>query len=75
MLYYLRGTSDLFHATINLDEGVVEQVKRMEGQFHAQADVDEILEMRDVCLADGAVQEAVRRFKLPDNMKVVCDTW
>ncbi|CAG8954299.1 hypothetical protein HYFRA_00005920 [Hymenoscyphus fraxineus] len=74
-LYYHRGTSDLVHVTVNLDLGKLEGVKKVEGHFHAQADIDEILEMREVCLRDETVKEQVRAFRLPEGMKVVCDTW
>lgn len=82
MLYYHRGTSDLFRAAVDLggdevglESGKVEIVKKLEEGFHAQADIDEILEMRDVCLADERVGEEVRRYGLPEGMRVVCDTW
>jgi primary-amine oxidase len=74
-LYYHRGTSDMFLATVNLMENSITDIKSMEPHFHGQADIDEILEMRDACLSHPKVMEEIRKYQLPDNLKVVCDTW
>jgi primary-amine oxidase len=74
-LYYHRGTSNMFLATINLSEHSIDQIKPLEAHFHGQADVDEILEMRDACLKHPKVIEAIKKYQLPDHLKVVCDTW
>jgi len=75
VLYYHRGTSDLFLAMVNVDLNHVESVQQLESRLHAQADVDEILAMRKLCLQHPRVLEAIKRFKIPDHMKVACDTW
>ncbi|KAI0485351.1 putative copper amine oxidase [Xylariaceae sp. FL0804] len=74
-LYYHRGTADLFFATVNLGAGAVEDVEKLDSRYHGQADMDEVLEVRDRCLEHPAVRERIRQYGLPANMKVVCDTW
>ncbi|KAG9238006.1 putative copper amine oxidase [Amylocarpus encephaloides] len=74
-LYYLRGMSDMFLSTIDLDRNDVVDVKQMEGHFHGQADVNEILEIREACLKHPKVVEAIEKYKLPGHLKVACDTW
>jgi primary-amine oxidase len=74
-LYYHRGTANLFLATLDLDRNVVEDARQLEPHFHGQADVDEAVELRDMCLAHPKVVEAIRNFKLPENLTVVCDGW
>ena len=74
-LYYHRGTSHLFKATVNVDANTVENVQQLESHFHGQADVNEILEMRDACLRNPKVLERIEKYKLPKHLKVVCDTW
>ncbi len=70
-----RGTADLFSALVNLDSNSVEATEKLDPHFHGQADVDEIIEMRDVCLQHPKVLEEVKRFKLPDDLELVGDTW
>lgn len=74
-LYYHRRTPNLFLAVVKLDVNQVEKIEKVGYQFHAQADIDEIIQMRDVCLAHPKVLEAIERYKLPEGFKVVCDTW
>ncbi|RDW84762.1 amine oxidase-7 [Coleophoma cylindrospora] len=74
-LYYHRGTADLFQATVNLDTARVESAELLDSRYHAQADRDEIIELRDVCLKDPQVLAAIEALKLPESFKVVCDTW
>ncbi|TVY56687.1 Copper amine oxidase 1 [Lachnellula cervina] len=74
-LYYHRGTSHLFKATVNVDKSTVELVEQLNSHFHGQADVNEILEMRDACLSNPKVLERIEAYKLPPHLKVVCDTW
>jgi primary-amine oxidase len=74
-LYYHRGTSDLFLANVNLSENLVKDIKLMKAHFHGQPDIDEILELRDACLNHPKVMEEIRKYQLPDHLKVVCDTW
>lgn len=74
-LYYHRGTANLFKATVNVDANTVEHVEKLPSHFHGQADGNEILEMRDACLAHPKVRERIEQYKLPSHLKVVCDTW
>jgi primary-amine oxidase len=74
-LYYHRSTSDLFVANVNLTENSIKEIKLMESHFHGQPDIDEILELRDACLNHPKVMEEIRKYQLPDHLKVVCDTW
>jgi len=74
-LYYHRGTPNLFLAEVNVGSNTVEKIKQLDPKFHGQNDIDEIIELRDACLKDPKVLEEIKRFKLPDHMEVVCDTW
>lgn len=74
-LYYHRGTSNLFLAKLNLDANSVEKIEQLESHFHGQADVDEAVVLRDICLQHPAVLEEIKKFKLPDHLTLVCDTW
>jgi primary-amine oxidase len=65
----------MFLATINIFENFVKEIKQIESHFHGQADVDEILDMRDACLKQPEVIEAIEKYQLPDHLKVVCDSW
>lgn len=75
VLYYHRGTADLFQATVNLDTSKVESAELLDSRYHAQADRDEIIELRDVCMQDVEVLAAIKALKLPESFKIVCDTW
>ncbi|KAH8668122.1 copper amine oxidase [Tricladium varicosporioides] len=74
-LYYHRGTADKFSAIVNLDQGSIEEIRQLESYFHGQADISEVMELRDACLAHPKVIERIEKYKLPDHLKVVCDTW
>lgn len=37
--------------------------------------MDEGIQLRDVCLSHPKVLEEVKRFKLPDDLTLVCDAW
>lgn len=75
VLYYHRGTANLFLATANLDAQELEEVKKLDSRYHGQADMDEAVEVRDKCISHAQVQEAIKLYGLPDNFTVVCDTW
>lgn len=74
-LWYHLGTSDLYLAVVDLDSRKITNVELLDKQFHAQADTDEIVHIRDVCMAHPKILEQLEKFKLPPNTKVVCDTW
>ncbi len=74
-LYYHRGTADLFLAEVNVDSNSVQDVKKLDSQFHGQGDIDETIVLRDTCLKHPKVLEEIRKFQLPENLEVVCDTW
>jgi len=74
-LYYHRGTADLFLAEVNLDTNSVHDVKKVDSHFHGQNDVDEMIQLRDACLKHPKVLEEIKKFKLPDHLEMVCDTW
>jgi len=74
-LYYHRGTANLFLARLNLELDLVEEVKQLESHFHGQADFDEAVQLRNICLEHPKVLKAIKKFKLPDDLTVVCDTW
>lgn len=74
-LYYHRRTSDLFLAFVNLSDQKVEKVEKLDSKYHAQADVDEIATMRDICLSHPKVLEAFEKLELPKGSILVADTW
>ena len=75
VLYYHRGTADLFRAVANLSAKEIEDVQPLDSRFHGQADMDEVVEVRDRCLSHPKVLERIKRYGLPDHLTVVCDTW
>jgi primary-amine oxidase len=74
-LFYHRGTSDIFLAEVDLGVNRVDKIEQLESRVHAQADIDEAVMMRDLCLQHPKILEAIRKFKIPENLTVVCDTW
>ncbi|EXJ78706.1 hypothetical protein A1O1_09108 [Capronia coronata CBS 617.96] len=74
-LYYHRGTADLFLATVDLDAQKLEKAVQVDGRYHGQADMDEVIEVRDACLRHPRVREEIERYGLPAHFTVVCDTW
>ena len=60
---------------MNLSAKQVEDVQPLDPRLHGQADMDEVVEVRDRCLSHPRVLERIRQYKLPGNFKVVCDTW
>ncbi|KAJ9137077.1 Amine oxidase [Pleurostoma richardsiae] len=74
-LYYLRGTADLYFAIVNLDTSEIEDTEKLDSKYHGQADMDEVLVVRDKCLSHPKVVERIKEYGLPDDMVVVCDTW
>ena len=74
-LFYHRGTSDLFLAEVDLNANRVDKIEQLKSRIHAQADIDEAVAMRDLCLQHPKVLEAVKKFKIPEDLTVVCDTW
>ena len=74
-LFYQRGTADLFLATVDLDSSTLEQVDKLDEKYHGQADMNEVIEVRDRCLSHPAVRARIAKYELPANFAVVCDTW
>ncbi|KAH8895610.1 putative copper amine oxidase [Thozetella sp. PMI_491] len=74
-LYYRRQTADLYLASVNLDMAKVEKVEKLDSKYHGQADMDEVIEVRDKCLSHPKVIERIKQYGLPNDMVVVCDTW
>lgn len=74
-LYYIRGTADLYLATVDVGNSKLEQIEKLDSRYHGQADMDEVVEVRDRCLSHPDVIQRIRDYELPDNFVVVCDTW
>ena len=74
-LFYHRGTADLFLAEVDLGANYIDKVEKLASRIHAQADIDEAVLMRDLCLEHPTVLEAIKKFKIPEDLTVVCDTW
>jgi primary-amine oxidase len=74
-LYYERGTANLFLAEVDLGSKSVVKCEKLDSKLHGQNDIDEITGLRDACLKHPKVLEEIKRFKLPEHLEVVCDTW
>jgi primary-amine oxidase len=74
-LYYHRDTADLFCATVDLRAAKVEKVEQLNARYFGQADIDEVIEVRQRCLSHPKVIERIKSYGLPDSFTVVCDTW
>lgn len=74
-LYYHRGTSNWFLASINLSWRRVEKAELLDSRYHAQNDVDEVVMMRNLCLNHPKILEAVEKLDLPKGSILVADTW
>lgn len=74
-LFYHRGTSDLFLAEIDLSLNIIDKIDKLASRIHAQADIDEAILMRDLCLQHHTVLETIKKFKIPEDLTVTCDTW
>ncbi|GME24771.1 putative copper amine oxidase [Neofusicoccum parvum] len=74
-LYRFRGEPDLFVAEASLSDGAVERVTQLDSRIHGQADIDEVIGMRDLCMEHPAVKKELERLKLPEGVRVQCDTW
>lgn len=74
-LYYERGTSNLFLATVNLDAQRVEENNKLDSSLHAQVDPDEARGVREACLEHPLVIEQIKKYKLPEDFIIDCDPW
>ena len=74
-LFYVRGTSDLFLAGIDLSANCLDKIEQLDSRIHAQVDVDEAIEMRELCLQHPKVLEAIEKLNIPNDLKIVCDPW
>lgn len=74
-LYLFRGEQGTFTAEANLSSEKVESVKKLDGRIHGQADIDEVIGMRDLCMQHPAVKKELERLQLPASARVQCDTW
>ncbi|KAL6399755.1 putative copper amine oxidase [Ilyonectria robusta] len=74
-LYYHRGTADLFYTAVDLGASAIERVEKLDPRYHGQADMDEVVEVRDRCLSHPKVIERIEKYRLPENLSIVCDTW
>ncbi|KAH7127907.1 copper amine oxidase [Dactylonectria estremocensis] len=78
-LYYQKEgetlTADLFVATVDLGASAIGHVEKLDTRYYGQADMDEVVEVRDKCLSHPKVIERITKYRLPENLEVVCDTW
>ncbi|KAF4301755.1 putative copper amine oxidase [Botryosphaeria dothidea] len=74
-LYFFRGEHNTFVAEANLSNGSVENFKKLDPRIHGQADIDEVIGMRDLCMEHSAVKKELERLGLPDTVRIQCDTW
>lgn len=74
-LYLFRGRTDLFVAQANLSNASVESVKQLDSRIQGQADMDEVVGMRDLCMEHPAVKKELERLGIPEGARVQCDTW
>lgn len=53
----------------------MESIKKLAPELHGQADIDEVIALRDACLKHPKVLEAIKEFQLPEHLEVACDPW
>lgn len=75
VLYLHRSTTNLFVATVDLDETKIEAVENLDPRYLPHADMAEVTNVRDACMSHPSVQARITEYGLPDNFNVVCDTW
>ncbi|KAL9083019.1 MAG: hypothetical protein Q9159_006038 [Coniocarpon cinnabarinum] len=73
--YYLRKTTKLHEAVINLSEQKVESNVRLGKNVHGAGDAEEIMAMETIALEDEGVKQEIEKLKLPEGAVVVCDPW
>jgi len=74
-LYYERGTRNLFLAEVDLGTKSVIKVEKLDSTLHGQNDIDESESLRKACLSDPKVLAEIKKFKLPEELELVCDPW
>ncbi|OMP82320.1 Copper amine oxidase 1 [Diplodia seriata] len=74
-LYLFRGEHDAFAAEANLSDATIESARKLDSRIHGQADIDEVVGMRDLCMEHPAVKKELDRLRLPHTVRVQCDTW
>lgn len=65
----------MFLAEVNVESNSVEKIEKLDPKLHGQNDIDEVTELRDACLSSPKVLEQLKKFKIPEHLEVVCDTW
>lgn len=73
IVYYLRNTSKLHEAVVDLSEQKVEYNVRLGPNLHANLDGATILNMEKLALQDEGVKAALKKLQLPEGAVVVCD--
>lgn len=75
VVYYLRRTSKLYEAVVDLSEQRVEYNTLLGDNVHANLDADTIIASEKVCLEDESVKAELKKLQLPEGTVVVCDPW
>lgn len=73
VVYYLRNTSKLHEAVVDLSEQKVEFNVRLGPNVHANLDGETILGSEKLALNDEGVKAALKKLQLPEGAVVVCD--
>jgi len=74
-LYYIRRTSQLHEAVVDLSEQKVEYNVRLGPNVHANIDGPTIIGIEQTALEDEAVKAEIKKLELPEGSVVVCDPW
>lgn len=73
VVYYLRNTSKLHEAVVDLSEQKVEYNLRLGPNIHANIDGETMLSAEKLALNDEGVKAALKKLQLPEGAVVVCD--
>ncbi|KAF2662264.1 copper amine oxidase-like protein [Lophiostoma macrostomum CBS 122681] len=73
--YYLRGTTDLRTAWVNLTKGTVAKTEKLDPEFHGNVDFAEVVEVEQVVMQDPAVHAEIAKLELPDHLEVIPEPW
>jgi primary-amine oxidase len=75
VVYYIRNTSKLHEAVVDLSEQKVEYNVRKGANVHANIDGPTIIGVEKIAMEDPGVQDAIKQLQLPEGSVVVIDPW
>jgi len=74
-VYYIRNTSHLHEAVVDLSEQKVEYNVKLGPNVHANIDGETIIGIEKIALEDEGVKAEIKKLQLPEGAFIVCDPW